>query len=74
MRTRVAASSAVVLLFAGLVTLTTVASLAHSPVASGLSRTNTSIDRGGITGRVTDSAGAALPGATVTLTGPERRK
>ncbi len=31
-------------------------------------------DRGTIAGKVTDDAGAVIPGATVTLTGPENRK
>ena len=57
MRTRIAASVAVVLLLV--------------VVVAGFSRKEPG--RGEIAGTVTDTAGAVLPGVTVTLVGPERR-
>lgn len=62
MRTRVAASVAVVLSIALTVGL-----------AAAFAVGGQSSEFGSIAGTVTDPAGAALPGVTVTLTGPERR-
>jgi hypothetical protein len=63
MRTRVAASGAVVFLL-----VLVCAAAAFSP------NTRAARDRGSITGTVADAAGAALPGVTVTLRGADQRK
>jgi Ca-activated chloride channel homolog len=62
MRTRVAASLAVV--------LSIVLGVGFS-VASGLGRTTSEF--GFLAGTVTDETGSALPGVTITITGPQRR-
>ena len=62
MRTRVAASIAVVL---------SIALTVGFSAASGVGQTPG--DRGSIVGTVTDENGSTLPGVTITLSGPERR-